>query len=123
VSCRVTGCQENDRGQMLSCAAHWSLLSPSLRDELVLAWDALGEAKAFERPVVAQLAHWHHLVARAEVEWAAVRARIRRRLLKRTPGTRQNGRVWARELRAITPAEPADGDIGPDGNLEEARRG
>jgi hypothetical protein len=123
MSCRVTGCQEDVRGQMLSCAAHWSLLSPALRDELVFAWDALEEAKAFDRPVfVAQLEHWHRLVARADMEWSAMRAHIRRRLLKRTPGTRQNGRVWARELRAITPQAPTEGDIAPDGNLEEAPR-
>lgn len=116
MSCRVTGCREDARGQMLGCAPHWSLLSEPLRLELMAAHDALQEARAFDRPVVAALEHWYLLVGRADSEWAAIRGRLRRRLLKRTPGARENGRVWARELRAITPEAPAEGDVDAQGN-------
>lgn len=99
MSCRIVGCREDDRGQMLACAPHYSLLTAELREQLVAAYDAVQEAKAFDRPIVAQLEHWYALVARADAEWAAIRGSLRRRLLKRPPGERQNGRVWVRELR------------------------
>lgn len=106
--CRVQGCTGDVRGQMVGCAPHFSLLSEPLRLEIVASWDALQAAKGFERPIVAELERWYLLLARADGEWAAIRARLRRRLLRRPPVQRQDGRVWARELDKLPPQLPPE---------------
>lgn len=103
MSCRIVGCREGADGQMVACSPHWSLLPEQLRLDLRDAWDAVREAEGFQRPIVAPLEHWHRLLGQADTEWAAIRSKLRRRLLKLAPASRQDGRVWARELRELGP--------------------
>lgn len=68
-TCAVPGCEGSMAGQMLSCAAHWSLLPPELRVALVQAWDAMARAVIVGGDTAPLRARWQHEVTRAHVQW------------------------------------------------------
>lgn len=83
---------------MISCPAHWSLLSEALQAEVVAAWDQLVAERRVGNPRRAS----RDRLARAKREAAAELEHVRDSLEQQVGHTvGASGQVWLRELRRL----------------------
>lgn len=64
---------------MLSCAGHWSVLSPPLRLALARGWDDLAReylATQLEPVDTEAVSRWRSLVEQAHIEWTELRGAL-----------------------------------------------